>query len=334
MILVTGATGLLGAHLLLELASAGKEVKALHRKNSSLKLVQQVFERAGTTDLLKQIQWVEGDVTEVFSVQEAMHGIELVYHCEGKVSFQKGEDAELFRINTEGTANVVNEALLAGVKKLCHVSSIATLGRTDGDAFVDEETHWHNSSDNTAYAISKYSGEREVWRGIAEGLSAVIVNPSVIIGAGDWEQSSAKLFSTVDKGLKYYTNGVNGFVDVRDVARCMIALTESDTVNERFILNSENLSYRELFDIMADALGKPRAHIHVGVVLSEIAWRLEAFKSFFTGTSSVITRETAKTANSKFFYKNDKISGRLGFSFMPIKRSIQDAALHYKKEKR
>jgi nucleoside-diphosphate-sugar epimerase len=294
--------------------------------------VQRVFERADKSALLSSIQWLEGDVTEVYTLQDAMQGVEVVYHCAGKVSFNRGDDAALFRINTDGTANVVNEALIAGVKKLCHVSSIATLGRTDGDAPVDEETHWRNSSDNTPYAISKYSGEREVWRGIAEGLPAVIVNPSVIIGAGDWNQSSAKLFRTVDKGLKYYTEGVNGFVDVRDVARCMVLLTESDTVNERFILSSENLSYRELFNTMADALRKPRPNIRVGVILSEIAWRWESVKSLLTGQSSVITRETAKTANSKFFYKNNKLRERLNFSFLPMKQSIHDAAFYYKKE--
>src|ERR1035437_8011786 len=213
MIFVTGGTGLLGAYLLLDLTRKGNKVRALRREDSSLRVVENIFRyndnRAEV--LLKQIEWVNGDICDIYSLEDALEGIEFVYHCAAIVSFDPKDRDKMMRVNIEGTANIVNASLLKGVKKLCHVSSIAALGRSEQAKVVTEETTWKSSKQNSNYAISKYGGEREVWRGTEEGLNAVIVNPFIIIGMEDPKKGSSKLIATVDGFFLFYSNGINGF---------------------------------------------------------------------------------------------------------------------------
>jgi len=333
-ILVTGGTGLVGSHLLFNLVSGGSKVRALKRESSNLELVKKVFSYySDEADVpLSLIEWVDGDVTDIYSLYDAMENIEQVYHTAAMVSFNPSDRKIMTKINVEGTANVVNAGLNKKIKKLCHVSSIATLGRTDNEELINEETHWKNSKNNSLYSVSKYGAEREVWRGIIEGLPAVIVNPSVIIGPGNWNKGSSRLFKQVWDGLKYFTEGVNGYVDVRDVAKSMILLMESDITNSRFIVSSENIDYLKLFSLIADGLVKNKPSVKANSILSRLIWRMEKLRSSFTGKNPLITKETARTAFQKYYYSNEKIKKMLGFEFIPMGVSIKETCRLFLKD--
>lgn len=308
MILVTGGTGLLGSHLLLELASAGKKVRALKRKSSDTNQVRKVFSYyvQNADELLGNIEWFEGDLMDFGSVEDSMEGVSEIYHAGAIVSFHPGDHKAMLKVNIEGTANLVNLALEKTISKFCYVSSIATLGRADNLGLTNEETYWKSSNKNSQYGISKYGAEREVWRGIEEGLNAVIVNPSVILGPGFWNDNSG-MFRLVWEGLKYYTQGVNGFVDVRDVMSVMIKLMERNVFGQRFIVSSENVSYQLIFSLMAKYFDKPAPFVNVPPILSHITWRMEGLRSFIMKTKPELTKEMATTASQKYFYSSDKI---------------------------
>lgn len=325
MVLVTGANGLVGSYLCRYLLLQGQSVRALRRSSSDLRLV---------ADIADKIEWVEGDVTDLFALEDAMQGIKKVYHCAGYISYKKKNTEDLMRINAEGTTNVVNLALDLGIEKLLHVSSIAALGRTgkDGET-VSEVAPWNMEHLVTVYAQSKFAAEREVWRGIAEGLNAVIINPSIIVGAGNWDNGSSKLFTTVYNGFPYYTEGTTGYVDVRDVARIAFLLMESNVDAQRFILNSENVNYRDFLQAIGAALKVQGPTKKAGPFLSGVAWRMEWLKSIFTREEPTVTRQTARIANSTTFFDNQKISKQLNYNFIPVQQSIIDTAHSFLMEK-
>ena len=333
MILVTGGTGFIGAHLLYHLVLSGKKVKALKRKSSRMKLIEKIFAcYSGKADeLLNKIDWVEGDVLDIFSLLEAFKGVDQLYHTAAVVSFHAKDKASLFRTNATGTANVVNAALEQKVGKLCHISSIGALGRADGTGIVDETRQW-SSKKSSVYSTSKYEAEREVWRGMAEGLNAVIVNPSIVLGPGNWDAGSPQVFQTMWKGLKFYTGGTNGFVDVNDVAKAMILLMEGDYSGERFILNSENIAYKQFFEWMAAAMNVPAPKYKAGPLLSAIGWRALKVMAIFSGKPSSITKETAETANQRYRYSNKKIIKATGMSFVPVKESVDQTVKFFLKD--
>jgi nucleoside-diphosphate-sugar epimerase len=334
MILVTGGTGFVGAHLLYELLKNGEKPKALKRKNSSLQLAEKIFSYY-TNDykqLFSQIEWITGDINDIISLDEAMHGINKIYHCAAVVSFEPKDKKNMLKTNINGTANLVNIALKYKIDKFCYVSSIAAIGRTENEGLITEETAWKSSDRNSNYAKTKYAAEKEVWRGVEEGLNAVIVNPSVILGPGDWKQGSSKIFETMWKGTKFYTNGVNGYIDVRDVAKAMVELMKSSIVNQRFILSSENLSYQELFTKTMKAFGKNPPNIKANLWMLEIAWRIEKLKSLIFNSKPLITKETVNTSQNKYFYSSDKIKQQLDFNFIPIDQSIIETCLLFERE--
>ena len=336
MILVTGGTGFVGAHLLVQLLNKGKTIKAI-RRSDDLKLTRKIFSYYfnDVEDAINKIEWHNADILDINALKDVFKdGITEVYHCAATVSFNPKDKQTMMAVNINGTANIVNLSLIYKVKKLCHVSSIAALGRTElPESFVTEDTHWKQSKQNSNYAVSKYGGEREVWRGIQEGLDAVIVNPSVILGPGDWDKGSAQIFSTLAKGTMFYTKGVNGYVDVKDVAKAMITLMDGDIVNERFVLSAENLSYYDLFSKMLFVYGKKAPAIHATRPLLEVGWRVEKLKSFLTGISPLITKETARTSRNKYNYSSDKIIKALDFAFIPIDKTIIDTCELYLKER-
>ena len=326
MILITGATGLVGSHLTFELIRSGSRVRALKRPGSSSETIQKVFSIYSDQpdSLLSKIEWIEGDILDIFSLEDAMEGVEEVYHCAALVSFLPQDKKRLIRINTEGTANVVNAALEKKIRKLCHVSSIAALGRPEHQSdLIDENLVWKTSKHNSMYAVSKYGAEREVWRGSAEGLDVVIVNPSIILGVAGPGMGSSRIFNTIWNGLKVYPPGKNGFVDVRDVVRAMILLMKSNIRNERFLLNVDNIEYKRLFELMAAAFGKPAPYLKVSPLMSGLAWRIEKIRSMITGVKPLITRETAHTAVQQYAYSGEKIKRELGFEFTPIEETVR-----------
>lgn len=260
-----------------------------------------------------------------------MEGMDAVIHSAARVAFRKKEHAAMLHTNIEGTANMVNAALLKKVPRFVHISSVASLGRTTQGEEVTEKKNWEDNDSNSVYALSKYHSEMEVWRGIGEGLDAVILNPSTILGYGDWHQTSCALFKNTWDEFPWYTNGINGFVDVKDVARAAVLLMESGISNERFIVNGENWSFKQLFDTMADAFGKKRPAKEATPLLSAIAWRMEKLKSLFTGKEPLLTRETARIANTSTYFNNSKIRKALpGFSFTPLTDCIREACANYR----
>ncbi len=264
------------------------------------------------------------DILDITLLDEVMEGITHVYHAAALVSYDPKDRHQLLKINVEGTANMVNACLDKGIEKLVHVSSVAALGRIRNEEMVTEKMNWTEETSNSIYGKSKYYGEMEVWRGAAEGLKIVIVNPSLIFGGDNWETGSTAIFKNVYNEFPWYTNGVTGVVDVRDVARAMILLMNSSISSERFILNGENLSYREIFALMADCFGKKPPSKKVTPFLAEIVWRIEALKSLFTGKKNLLTKETARTAQAKVYFDNQKILNALPqFQFTKIKDTIE-----------
>jgi dihydroflavonol-4-reductase len=324
-ILITGATGFLGAYLARHLLNEGFSVRALRRPNSRMELL---------TDIADKIEWVEGDILDEMSLEAAMQGITKVYHCAAAVSFQGGDAEMLFNINVEGTANVVNAALYIGNIRLVHVSSTAAIGRKENETHINERSKWERNSLNSCYAESKYLAEQEVWRGITEGLDAVIVNPAMIIGAGYWGEGTGRLFQRVASGMRFFTKGTNGFVDVRDVAQLMVLLMESNITEKRFIICAENWTYQQFFAEIAQHLHQKPPTMAVTKLMSEVAWRLEAAKAFITRNAPLVTRETAATANGTFIYDNQLSVKTFHYSYIPLKNTIAEtAALFFKGNK-
>lgn len=321
-ILITGGTGFLGSYIIKALVENNYAVRALRRSHKLPSWIDSA--------VFNDVQWVEGDILDVVSLEEAMEGVDTVIHAAAVVSFVKKDRKQMYQVNVEGTANVVNMALEKNVRRLVHISSVAALGRTAGGGHVNEEKKWEESKVNTHYAKSKYRAELEVWRGIAEGLEAVILNPSTILGYGDWNSSSCALFKNIYHEFKWYSPGINGFVDVGDVARATVMLMESSVTEQRFIVNGDNWPFKKLMDTIADAFGKKRPVRAITALLLGIAWRLEKLKSFFTGQTPLLTKESARVAMSKTYFDNGKLLKTFPeFSFTPLEEAIQNACEKY-----
>ena len=313
MILVTGGAGLVGTELVSQLLSKGKQVRAIYNKTPLQQFNSGNFEQ------------IQCNILDVVGLDEAMKGVEQVYHCAAIVSFDPKQRTAMFKINIDGTANVVNAALDAGVKKLVHVSSVAALGRIRENEPINESMNWTEETSNSKYGQSKYLAELEVWRGIGEGLDAVIVNPVLILGAGDWNGGSVQLFKSVYDEFPWYTDGVTGFVDVKDVVKAMILLMGSDITAQRFILSAENRTFRYVFNLIAKGFDKRPPHKKVTPTLAKIVWRLEAIKSRFTGKPPLVTKETAVTALAKVYFDNSKLKKFLPeFSYKRVEETIAD----------
>lgn len=330
LIAVTGATGFLGAHVVCRLVQNGAHVRALKRKSSSAEEFNYIFthffsgaNEAEKTALLNRIQWVEADILDTLSLTEAFKGVTTIYHCAAMVSFLQKHRETMMKINVEGTANVVNMALQCGVETLCHVSSIAALGRAKGDSRIDETSKWSESKDNSNYALSKYKAELETWRGAEEGLKVVVVNPGVILGIGNWQKGSCRLFDMVWNGMPFYTHGVNGYVDVKDVARAMIELVEQNKYGQRFVLAPHNMMMKTFLDETASLMNRKKPSLKVTPFLAKMAAGADFIKSLFTGKEPAITKETARTSLKQYHYSSDKIMREISFVFTPMNQTLQ-----------
>lgn len=323
-ILVTGGTGFLGAYIIKQLLADGFAVRAIKRANSTLPFFID-------KDILNKAEWVEGDILDVTSLENAMQDIDTVIHSAAVVSFAKKERNKMYHVNIEGTANVVNIALQKNIRRFVYISSVAALGRKKDSSRVDETAKWEENPVNTHYAITKYKAELEVWRGFAEGLEGVILNPATILGYGDWRGGSNAIFKNVYDEFGWYTNGINGFTDVEDVARATVLLMKTNITEQRYIICNDNWSFKKLFDTMADNFNKKRPSKEATPFLSGIAWRLEWLKSLFNGKSPLVTKESAKVAISETFFDSDKLLKALpGFSLTPLEDTIARAGKKYR----
>ena len=323
MIFVTGGTGLVGSHILLKLSKRNISFKALKRKNSSLNVCKDVFKYYDAESHFNQIKWIDGDVNDIPSLEEGMKNCTTVIHTAAIVAFHNNNAELMMKVNVEGTQNIVNIALNLGIKKLTYISSIAALGRNTHSGLINEDCMFKINEEESRYALTKYYSEQEVWRGSQEGLNVVILNPSIILGPGDWNKGSSQIFQKVYDGLKYYTTGSTGYVDVRDVAECTIRLLQSGIKNERFIINSQNLKFREVFDMISEEFKKKKANIKITPFVKEIAWRGELLRSYITGKNPLITKESINTAMKSSSYSNKKIEKAIDFKFIPIKESVK-----------
>ncbi len=324
MILVTGASGLVGSYLLKGLLEKQEKVKALIRTEESIKKIVEVFQYYNL-DLSKfrnNIEWVYGDITNEAQVSEAFKSVNKVYHCAASVSFYEKDKKLINKTNIGGTANIVNCCLENNIEKLVHISSIAAVKKTSENKLVIEENGWP-SGKLQAYAFSKTQSEFEVWRGIEEGLKAVIVNPSVILGPGNWNSGSSLLFKRVYRGTNFFTKGVTGFVDVRDVVSIILELMDSEIHSKRFILNGANLSYEKLFKTIAENLYVRPPTKYASPNITEFAWRISKLISIMTFTKPGLTKSVAKASHKVQNYSSSRICKEIGFEFIPIEETIR-----------
>lgn len=324
MILVTGATGLVGSHLLYQLVSSGNNVRAIYRKNSSLEAVKEVFAlyTPAIIPLWRKIQWVEADINDIPALEHAFKGVEYVYHVAAMVSFHRRDQNKLYKVNVKGTANIVNLSIDKGVKKICFVSSVATLSKEAEKPVLDESSYWNPDADNNHYAITKYGAEMEVWRASQEGVDVVIVNPGVILGPYMYGKSSSAIVKQYTGGMRFYTDGTTGFVDVRDVVNAMIHLMQSEINNKRFLLVSECISYKEFTQLIDKELGDGKSAKKLSKFKAKTISLLTRLIGFLIGKTPKLSRDTTIALFKHNYYSSEAIKKEIGFKFTPIKETI------------
>lgn len=321
-IFITGGTGFLGAYLIQALITRGYQVTALRRGPQLPAFID--------PEVLNQVKWITGDLFDLITLAEGMENADAVIHAAAKVSFLKRDRSSLYHTNVEGTANMVNIALEQQIPRFIHISSVAAIGRGLGDGEVNEQQPWNPEAKTTHYGRSKYQAELEVWRGYAEGLHTVILNPSTILGYGDWNHSSCALFKNIYHGFPWYSRGINGFVDVEDVAGAALQFLEKSDSGERYIVSGYNWSFQDLLNAIADGFHRRRPHRLATPLLSQVACAAEYFKSLISGDRPLLTRESARVAHSITRFSNRKILDTLpGFQFTDLKSTIEKACAQY-----
>lgn len=326
-VFITGATGFIGSHIARTYLANGHPVSVLHREGSGYGML---------ADIADCLTWHVGDILDIPSLEAAITPGADVIHAAAIVSFVPKDRDHMEKVNVEGTANVVNVCLKAGVRKLGYVSSIASLGKpvakgggAEESTLITEDQKWEASPLNSNYARSKYRAELDVWRGVAEGLNAVMVNPTVVLGAGDWTRSSLQLIKYVHDERPFYTDGLVSYVDVLDVAESLYRLMQSGVTGERYILNGGTIPYRTLLNKIATALGKRPPTIRVPPLLTQVLWPIEAVRSWLTGRAPLITRETARSASSRYRFDGRRIEQVTGFQYRPLSETLRRVAVAF-----
>lgn len=324
-ILITGATGFVGAYVLRELIKEGyTNIRATHRS---------IVDEALLTKEFAHVQWVEAELEDYFSLEEAMEDIEMVVHCAAMVSFLPKDKKTLIEVNQTGTRYIVDAALHTGVKRLIYISSVAALGRNIDDFAITEDTKWDNGGTPTNYAISKFLAEEEVWRGQAEGLSVALVYPSIILGAWKWSVGTAKMFAFANRKSPFYPAGHTGIVDVRDVAKAVSLLIDRKQDRDRFLLNGRNLSYHDLLEKMAIALGHPPPHKAFPERWARVLTWLDSWRAWLTGGTPLLTKETTRASYRKHVYDSSLSKDTLGIKYRSIDQTINETATIFVKTK-
>lgn len=332
MILVTGGTGLVGSHLLYHLTLKNDIIRAIYRTQEKKEYVKEIFSfyTDNIEPLFSKIEWIKADITDTPSLEPVFKNITKVYHCAALVSFAPKDYRKMRQVNIEGTANLINFSIEANVEKFCFVSSIAAVGDTINGKHITEENEWNDNGEHSGYAITKYGAEMEVWRGSQENLEIVIVNPGVILGSGFWREGSGKLFTQIDNGFKFYTEGVTGFVGVIDVVNAMTQLMESKISNQRFILVSENSSFKDVLFAIADGLGKKRPSIKIGNLVTELFWRIDWILTKLIAKPPLLTKNSAKSSHNVSLYSSEKIKEQFNFKFNSLENVIKTVCKEFK----
>lgn len=336
MILVTGGTGLVGAHLLQRLLETEDSIRAVYRSESSLENTKRIFGYTMDKPLeeFERIDWVKCDLFDVTDLDRAMEGVNLVYHCAAVVSFQPKDKQKVLEGNPLMTRSLINAALAANVETFIHVSSVSAIGRAPEGEMTHEDIEWKDSPTTSTYSKSKYAAELEAWRGAEEGINIGIVNPVIILGPGNWKMSSAKIFDTFYNGFRFYTSGLGGFVDVEDVVEAMLQIVKRKKFSRRYILVGENLKFKTLFDWITSEYGKKAPDILPPSWLMEFFWRAEWLRAKLTGSTPLVTKETTRQGNSVHYFDNTRAREELGIEFTPIRKSVKKYCAMYLEDKR
>jgi len=335
MVLVTGGTGLVGSHLLLDLLQNNTPVRAIYREGSNLKRIEKVFsyytEKAH--ELFQKIDWVRADLNDIAAMDGAFKNVGQVYHAAAFISFNPDDYRKLKKINAIGTANIVNLCISHNVKKLCYVSTIGAIGKSTEGNKATEENDWTGQEANV-YGLTKHRAEMEVWRGSQEGLPVVIVNPGVIIGPGFWDSGSGDLFTTANKGYKYYPPGGTGFITVGDVVKMMTSLMRSDIVNQRYIAVADNLTYNQILTRLCRELGKNAPTKKLKIWQLQIGRFLDYLRNIITKKGRRITKKAIRSLMNRQIFGNKKIKKALGFEFEPLDDTISFSCQKFMEENR
>ncbi len=335
MILVTGATGLVGSHLALQLLENGEKIRAIYRNESSILATKSLFELYEKGHFFDKIEWIKADITDIPSLEIAFANVVSVFHCAALISFDPNDEDLLRKTNIEGTANIVNLSLSNGVKKMGYVSSIAALGDLkEHETIITEETEWNPEQHHSDYAISKYGAEMEIFRGQQEGLQVVVLNPGIILGPGFWKQGSGKLFSTVANGLKFYTKGTSGFVSVIDVVNLLImAISKIDEKEngQRYIAIENNYSYETIFSEIANALNVGKPKFYATYWQTELAWRWNWLTSILLNKKRMISKETMRSSHQLDSYSNEKVRHQFDYQFKNVTSYVSEIGRFYLK---
>jgi dihydroflavonol-4-reductase len=326
LVLLTGASGLVGGHLLIRLVQSGRQVRAMVRPSSSFTQLQRICSFYGMSyDTLKtSVEWVYGDTLDFVGLLDIMNGVKEIYHCAAMVSFNEKNCDELMQTNIKGTANMVDAAKQTGVEMFCFISSIASLGTTSDGSFITENTPRKSDKESSAYSESKFKSELEVWRAISEGLNAVIVNPGVILGPGDPEKGSLLIFKNGRKGIPFYTKATTGYVDVRDICRASMELMEKGLFGKRFILVSDNVHNGKIFGLITQEYGKKAPILEAGKHLLNFAAFLSGIAGIITGKTPQFTKDTVRSAQHPQQFSNAAVVEALNYDFIPLKQTIKD----------
>lgn len=333
--MVTGATGMLGSRVVYDLVNSGFSVRAIYRDKKRISQFEKniSYYTREPQKISSVVEWVQADVTEYASLTDALDGVTTVYHCAAMVSFYKPDRPLMYEVNIYGTEKLVNACVLKGVQKLCHVSSVAALGKTEDGKMVDEETNWLPDKKNTGYSIAKHYSEMQAWRSMHEGLDVVVVNPSIILGPGEWASGSPAFFDQIYKGLKFYTTGLTGFVDFRDVSKAMLMLTNehlSEAKGNRFLLSAVNYSYKEMFELIARALNVKAPSVKAGELLTGIAWRAALVAAKLSGEKPLITKENVRNASNRTYFDGARIQKEFTFHYRDITETVKEVAEMYR----
>ena len=313
-IFVTGATGLIGSFISRRLISDGYQVRALRRSTSDMKLV---------SDIKEQITWVEGDILDTVGLTEQLEEVSGVVHCAAFVSYNSRDETKMHKVNVEGTANLVNISLRKKVDYFLHVSSVAAIGKEKNAMQVDESHQASVEEFTTAYARSKYLAEMEVWRGISEGLPASIINPSLVLGPGQWNQSSTKIFKYIRDEHRYYVDGTANYVDVRDVATIAVRLLNARITGERFIVSAGSTGYKALFDLIAQSFNKNPPTTRAKPGLIRVASVVDGLRARITGQPPLITDELRHVAKNTHTYDSSKVQQATHITFNPLVNTVR-----------
>ena len=333
MILVTGGTGIVGAHLLLKCVKQNSKVVATYRREEGLKKIKTLFEKQSPDYLkyFKTIEWIKAPLNDLTLLNNAFKNIDYVYHCAAKVTLADSNAEKLMKSNAEGTANIVNASIKHKIKKLVYVSSIAAIGAEKYITTVDEDSSWNSDQNHTAYAYSKYGAELEVWRGSKEGLNVVIVNPGIILAGELWERSTASLFRDVAKGIRFYPTGSAAVVAVEDVVNVLMKLMKSDVLNERFILVAENISQKELLSKIATSIGIKPPNIPLRKWFLYFAFVFEKIFKIIGIKNNFLSIALIEILTSNQKYEGSKICGAINFHYTNIDETIKRIGTSYRR---